>query len=144
MTSVAANWQENIGLLLDSTPTNTDGVVLITSAALTTNTNASDQTNTYYRGVVVFVTTGSFGSGASTIVVTIEGKDSVSGNYYTILASASLTASTFTTLTIYPGAVAASNSIANALLPKTWRVKATASAWGTGGSTVGVSCALNR
>lgn len=143
MAASTGAWQENIASIADQTVGNADGVVLITSAALTTNTNASDQTNSRYKGVVVFITPGAFGSGASAVVVTIEGKDPVSGNYYTILASASLSANTFTTLTVFPGAVAVNNSIANAVLPKTWRVKATASNWGTGGSTLGVSCSLS-
>jgi hypothetical protein len=120
----------------------TDTVTLIASAALTTNTNSTLQTNYNYKGTVVFVNTGSFGSGASTITVTVQGYDPVSQSYYTILQSASLSGSTFYTLTVYPGCATVSNQVANLPLPHSWRVQAAASAWGTGGSTLGVACTL--
>lgn len=133
----------NVNLTAGSIPgQNTDNVTVITSAAQTTDVNSSDKTNTNCNGVNVYVNTGSFGVGATLVVATIQGKDPVSGTYYTILASAGLTASTFYVLQVYPGIVGATNTAANAALPKTWRVALTASAWGTGGSTVGVSAGL--
>lgn len=58
----------------------------------------------------------------ATVTVTIQGKDKVSGKYYTLLASAALVANGTTTLTVYPGETAAANLVANDILPATWRV----------------------
>jgi hypothetical protein len=121
---------------------NSDNITLLASAAITANSQSADQTNSRARGLKVFVATGSFGASESTMTVTIEGKDPVSGTYYTILQSASLSASTFTVLSVYPGLAASANVAANDVLPKTWRVKWNASNWGTGGSTLGISAAL--
>ena len=121
---------------------NLDNIALLASGAVTTNANSGDQTNYNARGVKVFIATGAFGSGASTITVSIQGKDPVSGNYFTVLTSASLTASTFSVLTVYPGIAVTANTTASDVIPRTWRVAWAASAWGTGGSTLGISCAL--
>lgn len=64
-----------------------------------------------------------------TVTITIEAIDPVSGKYYTILASAALSALTTTVLKIYPGLVAAANLVANDVLPKAFRVR-----WTIGGS----------
>src|SRR5882762_2154024 len=121
---------------------NRDNIVVITSAAQTGTTSSTDQTNASGKGVNVYIATGGFGAGASAITATIECKDPVSGHYYTILQSASLTANAFAILQVYPGLTAATNLIANNVLPRTWRVTLTASNWGTGGSIVGVSAAI--
>ena len=126
-------------VVTNTTRVNTDSVVALTSAAITSNSHSSDQTNTGARGVIVAIAPGTFGSGANAIIVTIEGKDPTSGTYYTILASAALVDSTFTRLLVYPGMAAAANVSANTPLPKTWRVRWDATAWGTGGSTLGIS-----
>jgi hypothetical protein len=60
---------------------------------------------------------------AGSLTVTIEGKDPASGTYYTVLASAALTTTGFTLLTIYPGLTASANVVANQILPKTFRIK---------------------
>ena len=73
----------------------------------------------YGRGIKVFVNISAITAGSA--VVTIQGKDP-SGNYYTVLASASLTATGETVLTVYPGTTAAANSVANDVLPRQWRV----------------------
>lgn len=120
---------------------NSDNIVLLTSAAITANSNSTDQTNTSYRGIKVYLATGGFGASESTMTVTIQGKDPVSGNYFTILTSASLSASAFVVLTVYPGITASANVSASDVLPKSWRVSYAASNWGTGGSTLGIACA---
>jgi len=122
---------------------NYDGLILLTSAAITTNSNSADMGNTRWRGAKIFITTGSFGAGASAITVKIQGKDPTSGNYYDILTSASLSASGFTVLTVYPTGIASvANVTAVDVLPKSWRITYQASAWGTGGSTLGISAAM--
>lgn len=93
---------------------------LLASAARTVATNSSDQTNYNGRGldVVIDITAWTAGS----ITVTIQGKDALSGKYYTILASAALAAVGTTVLRVHPGLTAAANTVANYALPRTWRV----------------------
>lgn len=59
------------------------------------------------------------------VVFTVEGKDPVSGVYTTILASAAVTGTGMTVLCVYPGCAAVANAMADAPLPRTWRVTAT-------------------
>jgi hypothetical protein len=95
-----------------------------------------DQKNVGRRGIklVVDVTLG-----AGTVTVTIQGKDPVSGKYYTILTSLALGPGTTTVLTVYPGEVVAANVTANDVLPATWRLSvaiATAAMTATIGGSV--------
>jgi hypothetical protein len=85
-------------------------------------TDSLDQQNKYGRGLVVF-TNISAKSGTIAVTVKIQGKDIVSGGYYDICTSASLTVVGFYTLTVYPGATPSANLICNAILPATWRVE---------------------
>lgn len=103
-------------------------ITVLASAARTASTNNTaglgDITNSGYRGVHVVIDA-TAGSGAS-VVFTIEGKDAVSGKYYTILASAAVAASGTTVLKVFPGATASANAAANDCIPAVWRVKAVA------------------
>jgi hypothetical protein len=83
--------------------------------------NGDDLTNKSHRGVAVVVDI-TAESGTHALVVKIQGKCELSGKYYDILASASLTAVGTTVLRVYPGIAAASNVAASDLLPRTWRV----------------------
>lgn len=140
-------WQENIQNTsansdIAASP-NSDNVVLLTSAAITANSNSADQTNSRWCGLKVFIKTGSFGAGATAITIKIQGKDPVSNTYYDILTSASLSASAFVVLSVHPTIDASANVAAKDFLPKTWRVTYQATDWGTSGSTLGISCAMN-
>lgn len=121
---------------------NSDGSDVLTSGVVTGNGNSPDYTNSSAKGVKLYISTGSFGAGASAITVTLQGRDLSSGTYYDILTSASLTASTFAVLTVYPGISETANVSKSDVLPHTWRVKWQASDWGTGGSTLGIGCAM--
>ena len=59
------------------------------------------------------------------VTVTIQGKDPISGKYYTILASAALAAAATTVLRVYPGLVAVANLTVNDVMPRHWRVSVT-------------------
>lgn len=59
------------------------------------------------------------------LTVTVEGFDPVSATYYTLLASAALTATGQTVLKIFPAATAAANLAASDIIPDTIRVRAT-------------------
>jgi hypothetical protein len=98
---------------------------LLASAARTATTNSGDQPNIRgHRGVEVVINV-SAAADTPSVVFTIQGRDPVSGEYYTILASAAVTGTGVTILRAFPGATAANNTVANFLLPAVWRVLAT-------------------
>lgn len=97
---------------------------LLTSLARTTSQTGNDITNPRARGVKVVVDITASSSPSNTI--TIQGKDVVSGKYYTLLASAALTGNGTTILTVFPGAPVSANVSANDGLPAVWRVIVTA------------------
>lgn len=99
--------------------------------------NTGDLDNASFTGLVLFANISAISGTSPTIVFTIEGKDPVSGAYYTLLASASLNATGLTTLTVYPASPAVNNSVANAVLPRTFRVK-----WTVGGTGPSVTFSL--
>lgn len=95
---------------------------LLTYAAAGAGTNGADQTNTSARGIKLFISITAITGTTPTFTVTLQGKDTISGAYYTILASAALNATGFTVLTVYPGITSSANTAANDVLPGTWRV----------------------
>jgi hypothetical protein len=100
-------------------------LALLASAARTATTNSGDQSNEGYRGVhVVIDATAS--AATPSVVFTIQGKDPVSGQYYTILASTAVTGAETRVLRVFPGATGSNNLVANDQLPSVWRVLATA------------------
>lgn len=101
--------------------TNAD-VTIATLAAAAVTTNTADMTNPLHKGVKVVVDVTAITGTTPSLVVTIQGKDVKSGKYFTILASASLTATGTVVLTVYPGAATSANVSANDVLPATWRV----------------------
>jgi hypothetical protein len=76
------------------------------------------------RGLLLFVNATVPGA-APSITVFIEGKDEVSGQYYTILQSAAITTTSFVVLKVFPGATPSNNVVANDVLPSTWRIRVT-------------------
>ena len=122
---------------LPFTVTNTDTTVLGTLTAAAVGSNGADLTNLVYRGVKIVVDITTIAGTAPTLIVTIQGKDVVSGKYYTLLASAALAVTGTTVMTVYPGLIAAANLTANDVLPKTWRVITT-----IGGTTPAVTATV--
>ena len=109
-------------------------------AARTTSVNGGDLDNMSGIGATVVIDITAISGTTPTATFTVEGRDEVSGKYYTILASAALNAVATTVLRIYPGLTAAANVTASSLIPKTFRVTCTIT--GTTPSvtaTVGVS-----
>lgn len=97
---------------------------LLASAARTTTQNVADQTNYNWRGIHVILDVTDAGTGS--ITLKIEGKDSVSGKYYTLLEGVAVTSNSTNVYKVFPGAPATANVSANDLLPETWRVTVTA------------------
>lgn len=109
---------------------------LLTLAAAASSVNGADQQNTTHRGIKVVVDITAITAGSLT--VTIQGKDTASGKYYTLLASTALAAPGTTVLTVYPGAAVTANVSASDVLPATWRVISTV-ATGPVTATIGAS-----
>lgn len=103
---------------------NVDTPLLTAASGATVSQNSSDQTNYNGRGVKILINMTAAGTGSVTF--TIQGKDVATGLYYTILASAAVTANGVTVLTVYPGIAVTANVAASDALPRTWRILVTA------------------
>jgi hypothetical protein len=101
---------------------NVSGISLAALVAAAAGAQSADQVNLNGRGVKVVIDITALAGTTPTLTVTIQGKDPVSGKYFTILASAALAAVATTVLTVYPGLVAAANVAANDVLPRDWRI----------------------
>lgn len=99
-----------------------DTGALITLSASAAGVNGADQINPSRRGLKLVIDITAITGTTPSLTVTIQGKDPVSGKYFNILASAALTATGTTVLTVYPGLTAAANVTANDVLPRNWRV----------------------
>ena len=98
---------------------------MLASSARTTTQTGSDITN--YNGnsaliVVLDVTS----AGTGSITLSIEGKDTASGKYYTILAGTAVTSNSTNRYRVSPTLTAAANSIAQDHLPRIFRITVTA------------------
>jgi len=108
-----------MGLPVDINAGNRE-LTLLPSAARTVTTDTSDQDNAGGRGVHVIINVTANASVAG-MTPSIQGKDPVSGVYYTLLAGAAITVTGTTVLKVYPGITASATAVSDAL-PKTWRV----------------------
>jgi hypothetical protein len=98
---------------------------LLASAARTATVATADQRNRAHKGVRVHINTTADPASAS-IVYTIQGKDDITDDYYTLLASAAVTSVGDTFLTIYPNIAVTANVSASNVLPAVWRVNCVA------------------
>ena len=120
---VSARGETFNGTTWDRQRGNVNATLLIAAAATSTQTSP-DQTNHNGRGVKVVLDMTAVGTGSVTL--TIQGKDSASGKYYTLLAGAAVTTNTTNVYEVYPGITAAASASSNTTLPRTWRVLVTA------------------
>lgn len=100
---------------------NNFNAIALASAARTATNNSEDLTNSQHRGCHVIIDVTSI-TDTPSVVPTIQGKDSVSGKYYTLLAGIAITATGTTILRIYPGLTATANVIANDIVPSKFRI----------------------
>ena len=100
---------------------NNTNVIMLASAARTAVATSNDITNSSYRGCHVIIDVTADPASAS-ITPTIQGLDSASGKYYTLLVGNAIAAVGTTVLRIYPGLAASANVIANDILPNKFRV----------------------
>lgn len=110
---------------------------LITLTGATASQTGQDTDCSTAKGAVITVDITAIAAGSLTVIV--EGKDEVSGKYYTILTSAALASVATTVLRIYPGLVAAANVTVNDVLPTKFRVRCTVA---TGPVTATIAAAL--
>ena len=95
---------------------------LIASAAQTSaQINSADQVNLFYKGGHIVISVSAYTSGNYT--ATVQGKDTVTGNYYNILVGPAISTTGQTVLKVYPGTAAIANGAATDILPQTWRVQ---------------------
>lgn len=128
--AVAESTTTNVGAALllyngstrDRARSNQD-LTIFASATRTATPTAVIVTNYNARGLHLVINVTSVTSTPS-VVFTIEGRDILSGEYYTILASAAITGTGTTVLRVYPGLGASANLIANDILPRTINIKA--------------------
>lgn len=100
--------------------TGNTAVAALASAARTASVNSTDLTNINCRGAHFAVDVSSI-TDTPSIVVTIQGKDELSGIYYDLLSSNAITAVGTTILKIYPGINSIPNGATPDILPRTYR-----------------------
>lgn len=110
------------GSSVDRARNNTD-ITALASAARTTTLNSGDLTNYNGRGCHVVLDVTNAGTGS--ITLTIQAKDALSGQYYTLLAGAAVTTVSTNVYKVFPGATAVANAAANDILPRTYRILVT-------------------
>lgn len=108
---------------LDNTRINQE-VTLLASASRTTTQTGADISNLSYNALVVSLDTTTVGSGSVTVL--IQGKDSASGKYRTLLTGAAVTTDTTNYYKIGPTVAAAANVAAQDYLPPVFRITVTA------------------
>ena len=95
--------------------------VLLPSAARTTAQTSQDfSAEEVLSSDFVFNVT--LDPGTASVTPSIQGKDPLSGAYYTILTGAAVAATGVTVMRVGPSIIAAANVAANAILPKEFRV----------------------
>lgn len=93
------------------------------SRTTTAQGTSGDLENPNMRGVHVVLDVTDAGTGSVTL--SIEGKDQVSGKYYTLLTGAAVNSNSTNLYKVYPGLTAAANAVVSDIVPETWRVKVT-------------------
>jgi|GEM_PF-2472857 len=94
---------------------------IIASAARTASFSSADFTNYNAKGGHFIVNVTAV-TDTPEVVITIEGKDPISGDYYPVLVSDTINSVGMTILKVYPGITGSANASANDILPRTYRV----------------------
>jgi MinD-like ATPase involved in chromosome partitioning or flagellar assembly len=126
----------DIPLVVTMPSANANTAALINVVNATTTQYSADQTNTNYRGCIVVCNVSAINAG--TIAVSVQGKDPISGNYYTLFTGAAVATAIMTVYQVYPASTASTSSY-NGPLPTTWRVMVTAVNAGQVTYTVGAA-----
>jgi len=104
---------------------NTEAAILA-SGTRTVTGNSSDQRNYNARGITLFIDVTAVSGTSPTLDIYVQGKDPVTGKYFNIAKSVTITSVQATGLIVYPGVtdvfamVDAENDVP---LPRTWRIR---------------------
>lgn len=112
------------GTQFDRQRGNQDNLTAIASAVYNSTQTQADQTNYNWRGITVVMDATAVVS-AGSFTLEIDGKDPVSGKYYSLLTGAAVSTVSTNVYSVYPGITATANVSASAVLPRTFRIKAT-------------------
>ncbi len=96
---------------------------LVLAARTATPTKQNKANTVKARGAVIVIDVTAIAATPS-VVFTVQGFDSASGKYYTILASAAIVGTGTTILRVYPGLTAAANLVASDVMPRIWAIDA--------------------
>lgn len=94
---------------------------ILTSKARTASVDSIDLNSNSFTGLHLIIDVTAVDATPS-ITPTIQGKDVVSGEYYTLLTGAAITTTGTTILKVFPGSAVASNVSANDFIPAVFRV----------------------
>lgn len=101
---------------------NLDEVLTLTAASA--NATSTTITNPNYRGVRVGIDVTAISGTSPSLTVSIVGVDPVTGSTFTLLQSAAISATGYSTLLVYPGITATANETADNVLPFNWQITA--------------------
>ena len=101
---------------------NLDEVLTLTAASA--NATSATITNPNFRGVRVGINVTAISGTSPSLTVSIVGVDPVTGSTFTLLQSAAISATGYSTLLVYPGITATSNEKADDVLPFNWQITA--------------------
>lgn len=115
--SLVSTWNPTASVWERST-SNLD-LSILASAARSASANSADITN--YSHSCVHVVLNATVLTATSVTLTIQGKDAVSGSYYTILAGGAVATAGTNVYKVCPGITSAASSSSD-VMPRTWRV----------------------
>lgn len=98
---------------------------LVSLQAASAGTTGTDTQVNNHRGIILHINISAISGTGASLTVTLKGKDHLSGQYYTVLASSALTTTGLTVLRVYPGLTASANVTANDVLPGIYRIDTT-------------------
>lgn len=105
-------------------PSNIEGTILASGALTTTQTSADIQNP--FGGAYLTVVLDMTVVGTGSVTVTIKGKDTTSGKYYTLLAGAAVVTNSTNVYIVGPGLPTTTNVSANIPVPPVFQVVVTA------------------
>lgn len=115
----SATWDREMG--------NIDGTAMANAIRTGATAEGSDIVNYNHRGAH-FVLNYSTGGTSNLIMMKVQGKDSLTGTYYNIATTVTLSATGSAAYVVYPGVTAGASTLmvssgaASSVLPRTWRV----------------------
>lgn len=99
-------------------------ISVFASAARTATHNSQDYINYGATGLALVIDVTAV-TATPSVVFTIQGKDTLSGKYFTILDTAAITGTGTTRVRVHPGMTASANVVVKDAMPRVWRVLAT-------------------